>query len=136
MSVDVAAARRRARRRGDGGAAALEFALLAPVLLALLFGVFELGWALHCGATVRYAIERSSRALITDPTTTANAIKTAAQARLTGLPVSNLEVSVANETIGTGQIARVSWRYNYNMALPYVPSTIITFDSSMVVPIS
>ncbi len=135
MSAD-AAARRRARRRGDSGAAALEFAMLAPVLLALLFGVFELGWALHCGASVRYAIERSSRALITDPNTTASALQSAAQARLSGLPVSNLEISITKETVGTGQIARVSWRYNYNMALPYVPDTTITFDSSMVVPIS
>ena len=127
-------ARRLRRRGGESGAAALEFALLSPVLIALLFGTYELGWAIHCGASVHFAIERASRALLADPNTTAQQIQTSAQAQLSGIPVSNLQVSLAREAASTGQITRVSWSYSYAMALPYVPSAVFHFDSSTSVP--
>jgi Flp pilus assembly protein TadG len=139
VSADLKRSKRQAarlrRRHGESGAAALEFALLAPVLFAMLFGTYELGWALHCGATVRYAIERASRALILDKTTTADAIQTAALTHLAGLPISSLHITLNPETVSGEQIVRVSWQYNYTMSLPYVPSALFTFDSSMVVPL-
>jgi len=128
-----AAARR--RRGGESGAAALEFALLAPLLFAFLFGTFELGWAMHCGASVRFAIEQASRALIIDPNTSASQIQATAQARLTGLPIDGLSVSLANENVSGEPIVRVSWQYSYSMALPYVPTASFHFDSSTVVPL-
>jgi hypothetical protein len=35
---------RRSPRRRDGGAAAVEFALILPIFLAVLFGVIDYGW--------------------------------------------------------------------------------------------
>lgn len=50
---------RRSRRRTDGGAAAVEFALVLPVVLLLVFGVVQYGyhyWALStAAATAREA---------------------------------------------------------------------------------
>jgi Flp pilus assembly protein TadG len=111
-------------------------ALIAPVLIGFLFGIFEMGWAAHCGATVRYAVERSARVLISNPNTTAATIQTAVQGRLNGVPVNNLSIALAQETISTGQVIRVSWTYSYNTALPFVPSTLFTFNSSMIVPLT
>jgi Flp pilus assembly protein TadG len=139
VSAEKRRARRRAgsglRRGGESGAAAVEFALLAPVLFALLFGAYELGWALYCGATVRFAIERASRALISNPSTTAAEIKSAAQTRLSGLPINSLAVTTDQESAAGAQIVRVSWQYAYTMALPFVPDTTFHFDSSTVVPL-
>lgn len=122
------------RRNGESGAAALEFALLSPVLFAFLFGTYELGWAIHCGASVRFAVERAARLLLANPSTTAQQIQNSAQAQLSGIPVSNLQVSLSTEAASTGQITRVSWSYSYAMALPYVPNAVFHFDSSTVVP--
>jgi Flp pilus assembly protein TadG len=123
------------RRGGEAGATTLEFALVAPMLFAFLFGTYELGWALHCGSTVRFAVERAARQLIVNPNTTADQIQSAAQTRLSGLPISNLSVTTAQESASGGQIVRVSWQYAYTMALPFTPSASFTFNSSTVVPL-
>ena len=46
------------------GAAALETALVAPIFITLVLAIFQVGWALYCGAEVRHAVERSTRLLI------------------------------------------------------------------------
>ena len=50
------------RRRGEGGGAAVEFALVVPILLALLFGILQYGyhyWAIEtASATAREAARR------------------------------------------------------------------------------
>ena len=57
-------------RRSQGGAAAVEFALVCSVLFTLIIGIFNLGWALYCGSDVRHAIERGSRIYLTSPNAT------------------------------------------------------------------
>jgi Flp pilus assembly protein TadG len=45
---DMSSIKRRRARRGEGGAAAVEFALLAPIVLLLVFGIIQYGlyfWA-------------------------------------------------------------------------------------------
>ncbi|TIP79183.1 MAG: pilus assembly protein, partial [Mesorhizobium sp.] len=45
-------AKRRAFSRDGSGGAALEFALIAPFLIMLLFGIFAFGWALNAMSSV------------------------------------------------------------------------------------
>lgn len=117
------------------GATILEFAIIAPILIAMLIGIFNLGYAMYCGAAVRNAIQRSSRALILTPTTTAATISTAAQALLVDVPVNNLAVTVTTETVtSTMQIKRVTWTYDYALWVPFASSSTLSFGSSMVVP--
>lgn len=124
------------RFAGDrGGATILEFAIIAPILVAMLIGIFNLGYAMYCGAAVRNAIQRSSRALMMTPTTTAATISTSAQALLVDVPVNNLAVTVTTETVSTTmQVKRVSWTYDYALWVPFATSSTLSFGSSMVVP--
>jgi len=41
----------------------LEFALIAPFLIVLLFGIFALGWSMNFVSSVRYTLETSSCSL-------------------------------------------------------------------------
>ncbi|MDF1542911.1 MAG: TadE/TadG family type IV pilus assembly protein [Anaerosomatales bacterium] len=43
------------------GASALEFALIAPVLLALLFGMIEFGFVFHAQLSVTHAAREGAR---------------------------------------------------------------------------
>lgn len=120
-----------------GGATILEFAIVAPVLIAMLVGVFNVGFAMYCGAAVRNAIQRSSRVLIMTPATTAATIKTNAQAVLVDVPVNNLAVTVTTETVTASmQVKRVSWTYDYALWVPFASNSTLSFGSSMVVPMA
>jgi Flp pilus assembly protein TadG len=90
----VVAARRRSRRRGDGGAAALEFGLVTPVLLLLVLGIIQYGiyfWGMQAGSAAASSLAR--RLSVGDCQTTA-----AAQGfvvRRLGPPASTPTVGVA-----------------------------------------
>jgi Flp pilus assembly protein TadG len=121
--------------RDGSGATAVETALVTPFLMLFLFAVFELGWAMQCGSSVREAVEFGSRALISNPDMTAEQLTERVDARLDGLPIDNLEVTVAQEWLsGNIQVSRVSWTYDYQLALPMVPETLFHFGSSLVIP--
>ncbi len=47
--------------RSNEGAAALEFALIAPILLALLFGMIEFGFAFQAQLAVNHAAREGAR---------------------------------------------------------------------------
>jgi len=53
----------RCRRRNDRGAAAVEFALVAPLFFALLFGIIELGVTLNENQAVEAAAREGARVL-------------------------------------------------------------------------
>lgn len=60
---------RRSMARSDVGASALEFALVAPILLALLFGMIEFGFAFQAQLAVTHAAREGARmaAVMQDP---------------------------------------------------------------------
>ena len=121
--------------RDASGATAVETALVTPFLMMFLFGVFELGWAMQCGSSVREAVEHGSRALISNPDMTAEQLTAHIDERLADLPIDNLEVSVAQEWLtGNIQVSRVTWTYDYQLGLPLIPHTLFHFGSSLVVP--
>lgn len=49
------------RLRGDGGASAVEFALVAPLLFLLIAGTIEFGWAFHQTMDLRHGARESAR---------------------------------------------------------------------------
>lgn len=51
----------RSRRRGDGGAAALEFGLITPVLLVIVLGIIQYGlyfWGMQAGSATAAQLAR------------------------------------------------------------------------------
>lgn len=124
------------RLSGDrGGATALEFALISPVLIALIFGVFNMGFALYCGAAVRHAVQASSRVLMFNPNTTANTLKTTVTSKLVQVPITNLSLTITDETVTqTEHLKRITWTYNYMVYAPFITSKTFEMGSSITVP--
>lgn len=127
---------RRPRRGPESGAAAVELALVLPVFLALVFGIFNYGWALYVGSDVRHAIERCSRLLLVDPHTTQAQLRTAVAGRLKVARIDDLNLTLSNQTLTGGTpVARISWTYSYTVAVPFVPQAVFNFDNHLIVPL-
>jgi Flp pilus assembly protein TadG len=110
------------RSRTDRGAAALEFALAAPVLLGLMFGVIELSRALWTKAALQHGVQMAARcAAISAPSCTSNsATQSYAAAQSYGLnpPAATFAVSDSS----CGKLVTASYSLTYATGLFNLPS--------------
>src|SRR5258708_2341110 len=79
--------------RHKGGASAVEFALVAPVLIALLFGTVEIGQLYWARNSLEFAAEEASRYVLANPAATQAQITSAALGKLTGVDPSTVTVT-------------------------------------------
>jgi len=87
------------RKQRRPGASALEFALILPVFLLLILGMFELGRAVMVMQALTFAAREGCRVAILDGSTSAS-VATKVNAALTGaninLPSANIAINPSN----------------------------------------
>lgn len=107
-------------RRSDEGQAVVEFALIVPVLLLLVLGVFEFGraWSAHQALTDA-AREGARTAVIADPAITEDSVQTVVRNALAAasLDASLAEIELTGVSDPTGEPARVEVRYPYQFGM-------------------
>lgn len=111
---------RRRRKRGRKGAAVVEFAVVSPVLILLLLGIFESGRMVMVQQSLTTAAREGARAAIVEGTSTSAAIAVV-ESFLAGAGVSRSTVTVtpnSTASVAHGQpitvsvsvpFAQVSW---------------------------
>ena len=123
--------RRALRFRDENGAVAVEFVLLLPVLIVILFGIISFGiafWKMEIYVSAaregaRYAAVRCA----SDSTTgcTNGLIATKVQSAAVGYPItpgSPSEDIVCNDTTAAaGQSVTVSWLQHITIQIPFLP---------------
>ena len=134
MSASTRALRRLLRDRT--GAAAMEFALLLPVVATSIVGLLQFAWALHCAASVRWALETSARSLLMNPSATAQDVKSAMAARLTNVAdMSNVSIALSTQTANGGaRVIHAASTYVYNLQIMFLPAWRLTFNAATDVP--
>jgi Flp pilus assembly protein TadG len=102
----------------DRGSVAVEFALLLPVLLLLIFGIIDFGRAINDQITLTQAAREGARLASLGYST--SAVTTRAQSAATGLsPVPTVSVTTACPTgAGTGVDAVVKLTYTFSFVTP------------------
>ena len=115
--------------KGEGrpGQEAVEFALLLPVLLLILFGILDLGRLFHAAITVANAAREGARFGMEHPTEIGN-IEAAVigEAAGTGIDLSDAalsEIAVScplGGGCGSGAPIRVDVSYNVQLILPAI----------------
>lgn len=99
----------RAMRRRDRGAAAVEFALVLPVLLVLVLGIVEFGRAYYYQTTVSGAAREGVRVMALE-NDAAQATSTT-QSNLAAFGVTGAGVSISPSTCTTGTDVTVTVTY-------------------------
>lgn len=81
--------------RGEGGASLVEFAIIAPLLLILLFGIIDTSRAIFAYTTVWSAAREGARAATTNESYfDCSAIADAVRARVVTVPASDLTINI------------------------------------------
>ena len=120
--------------RGDGGAAAVEFAIVFPVLAMIIFGMWFLGFALYQGGEVRHAVELGSRIYITQSSPTLQNLKDAVNTHLADVPLSSVTVNETSTTTGSSTNAHITWSYQVTTSIPFRSSIPLNFNGTVDVP--
>lgn len=126
----------RGRNRGPGGiraesgAAAVEFALVAPLLFLVVFAIIDFGFGFHAWDAAENAAREGARVAAVDPDP--NAIITRARNSSSYLDQSKMNVTVtcsrdngtsfaacgAGSTWNEGDLVRVTITYDYRFITP------------------
>ena len=110
---------RRLRMKFESGAAAVEFALIVPLLMAIVFGIISFGTAYNTKISLTSGVREGARLLALGDTN-ANAIQRVKDATTTLNPalqtsdITILETCPPGSTTGKGRVsASYSLPYNY-----------------------
>ena len=118
------------------GATAVELALVIPVLVAIIFGTWALGWALYSGGEVRHAVELGSRIYIANPNATSSDLQTAVQSHLQDVPVNAFTLAAAPQTDGSATNQHITWSYQTTLTIPFVANLPMNFTGAIDVPMA
>lgn len=122
--------------KGDsGGASALEFAILLPVFLTMLFGTIQIGLLFFQAGTVQYALEETARDVMVRQDMTPAQIEGAIRNRLQNLTLVDVQVTYAVETIGDASVARVNASFTQQVIIPLVPTFEVPLTAQASVPL-
>ncbi len=103
--------------RADRGQALVEFALVAPVLLLLVVGIFEFGRAWNALQAVTDAAREGARAaVIADPLMTDDSVRAVVRNALAraSLDGAQAEITLTGVNALAGEPARVEVRYPFH----------------------
>jgi Flp pilus assembly protein TadG len=122
--------------RDDGGASALEFALVLPVFAAMLFGTIQTGMAFYYAGSIQYALERTARLTMVDQDMTAGQVQTNFDNEVGVFTDDNIIVNYSVDNSGDVPVAQLSTSYPYEVIIPFVPAFTLTFDAEARVPLA
>lgn len=112
------------KRFNERGAAAVEFALLLPVLMLILFGIIEFGMIMYSREVITNASREGARAGIVQSTAkpTVGEIQTIVTNYLTGTGVdpNSVTTNVAGAGLTAPNTLTVSVTYPYNFFVPAI----------------
>jgi Flp pilus assembly protein TadG len=123
--IGIRLARARAKRDRENGAAAVEFALVLPIFLAVLFGMIDYSWYYYQRFALAAAVRDGVRngvtvALISDPWTTAKT-QVIADMNMSGSALSVGNVITWGPTVGKIGGSFPNQYLNFSVTMSYTP---------------
>ena len=119
------------------GSTSVEFAILSPVLILFILGLFVAGWAIHCSQTVRLALEQGGRALQIDESLTEQDLANLVRSKLASIGDPAVSIALTDDTSVTGVRAKkLSAQYAFSLPVPLYGTYEATYSTSVKVPLA
>lgn len=122
------------RLAGDrSGISAVEFALVAPALLGLLFGVIELGRAAYTQGVVSFAAEEATRYAVVNYNISEQEVIDLTEDCLLGVNRDRINAIVVTgpiDPVDNTRTISVEVSYNFEFLMPFLPGDTITISGN------
>jgi Flp pilus assembly protein TadG len=116
-------------RRDRWGGAAIEFAVLAPVLFTIMLGIVEMGRMFYVRQALEYATEQAARYYMLNPTFATSAITTYLQGQMAGGMGSNVNVSYADCSNASVTCTAITSAYSFNFVAAFLGLSNLTMHA-------
>jgi Flp pilus assembly protein TadG len=127
----------KARRfiRDEGGATAVEFALVSVAFLTFIFAIIYLAIILFANATLQWAVDKGSRIAAINPAATQTEISDAVNQSLSsaGAPTANVTYSIS--TTGVVKTGKISANFTKTYTVPMIKTFTINYSATTTVPL-
>ena len=116
----------------------MEFALIAPVFLIMVIGVFELGRAMWIKASMQYAVEETTRYAIVNTGASTSTLAAYAQSAYSssGINITGATFNASQATSGGKTYVTITGSFNFSVLVPIVPMPDVTLSAKSRIPIS
>lgn len=122
-------------RKADGGASAVEFALILPVFVTMVMGTIQMGIVYYQASTVQFALEETARKVMVAPNMSSGQIQTSITQQLQTLTSQTVTVTYSLDNSGPIAIAQVSASFSIAVVIPFVPAFSIPFNAVSRIPL-
>jgi Flp pilus assembly protein TadG len=122
--------------RDERGVNAIEFAMVFPVFVAMLFGVIQMGLALYYSSSIQYSLERIARSAMLDGDISAGALQQQFNAQLAEFTNKAIELQYSIENAGGVEIVVLKTKYVHVFEIPLTPNFEIAFPVEVRVPVT
>ena len=116
----------RRRFMNDRGASAVEFALILPILVLLVFGTVEFGRAYNANVTLTHAAREGVRVLAI----TRDAAQASNAAVIAATSLDPTQIAVSTAACNPGQPTQVSLTYPFTYDIPLLGTNTIMLNGT------
>ncbi len=119
--------------RDEGGAAAVEFAIVSTVFFMCVIGIAYMGIMLYTNLAVHWALEKGARVAAVNTSTTQTAVASAINGYLNSVGVSSATVTYSVVT-GSFPVANITASLTQSYSVPLFSNFNITYSANTKVP--
>jgi Flp pilus assembly protein TadG len=119
-------------------ATAVEFALVSPIFLIMIIGIFEMGRAMWIKSSLQYAVEETTRYAIVNTSATTTELSNYALAELSdiGMNITGASFTATQSVSGSITYISITGSYTFSVLVPLVPFPDTVLSAKSRVPIS
>ena len=120
--------------REESGAAAVEFAIVVPVFLAIMMTIWEFGFAQHKLSSIRFAMENASRSLLVNNALTEAQLSTQVKSQLSSIADNNVTITLSSATVSGASVKTLTGTYTSTIGIPGMATIPISWSTVVTTP--